>query len=192
MNLKKKSSYTPVDCLPVEIFKSIAHIISPHLSEIVNLSFTQGIFPSSLKIAKIVPIFKDGDRTEVNNYRPISILPIFSKTFEKIIFKRVYSFSDHFSILHKDQFGFRNNRSTSQAIIGHLQYLYDNIDNDNVVFSMFLDFRKAFDTVDIDILLLKLHYYGIRGIPLSLFKSYLSGRMQYTTIQGASSEQLSN
>ena len=137
---------------------------------------------------KIVPIFKDGERSEINHYRPISILPIFSKIFERIIHKRVYNYCEFFDILHPSQYGFRKNRSTSQAIIDHLQYLYNNIDNDNVVFSMFLDFRKAFDTVDIDVLLSKLHFYGIRGVELSLFKSYLTGRKQYTSIQGVNSE----
>ena len=186
-NFKNKSTNT-INCLPVKILKEISHIICLPLSILINKSICNGIFPASFKLARVVPIFKAGNINNMENYRPISGLHVFSKIIEKIIHKRLYSFLETFQILKNDQFGFRSNKSTSQAIIKHLQYLYNEIDTGNIVFSIFLDFKKAFDSVDTKILLDKLKFYGVRGIAHSWFESYLTDRSQFTCVNGTNSQ----
>ena len=184
-SLKNKSS--SIDEFSTKILKSISHIINHPLSDIINSSFSSQCFPNSLKLARVIPIFKDGDKSKVNNYRPISILPILSKIFEKVAYKQLYTYLENNSILNPNQFGFRSGKSTTQAILNLMQYLYTNIDSNKIIFSMFLDFRKAFDSVDHKILLSKLNCYGIRGEALDWFRSYLSDRKQYVHINNASS-----
>ena len=186
--LNNKSS--DIHSLPIFVLKKISHIICFPLSRIINIYLFRGEFPSSLKVGRLVPVFKNGDKESINNYRPISILPALSKVFEKVIHKRLYNYLISEEILTEDQFGFRSKRSTSQAITSHLQYLYDNIDKGDLVFSIFLDFRKAFDSVSIEILLEKLEYYGIRGVALDFFRSYLCGRQQFTRINDNLSSKL--
>ena len=128
------------------------------------------MFPRSLKIAKVVPIHKSGAKTDLSNYRPISILPPLSKIFEKIVFKQIFSFFDKYSLLNQNQYGFRPKRSTIQAVLDNLNYIYENLDNDYTVISLYLDFSKAFDCIDHSILLHKLYQYGIRGLPNDFFK----------------------
>ena len=123
-----------------------------------------------MKIARVVPIFKSGDPSDANNYRPISVLPTMSKVIEKIVHEQLYKYICLRSILFAKQYGFCSKMSTVQAIIDQTQYLYDTIDAGNVVFSLFLDFRKVFDTVNHEILLSKLNFYGIRGKALALVR----------------------
>ena len=176
--------------LPIKILKSVNDIISPALSIIINSSFSSGIFPDVLKYAKVTPIKKPGNSTNISNYRPISILPPISKIFEKIIHKQLYSYLENNQILYKDQFGFRTNRSTTQAILNFVQNLYDSLDKNHIVLSIFLDFKKAFDCVNHKILLSKLEFYGVRGVALAWFESYLSNRKQSTIIGNTESNLL--
>ena len=185
-NLKNKSCH--MESIPNIVIKTIGYIISPILSVLINKSLSAGIFPQNFKLAKIVPIFKAGSRSIVSNYRPISILSTFSKIYERVAYNQLYNYIISKNILTKCQYGFIRGKSTNEAIIDHMSFLYDNIDQDNLVFSLFLDFKKAFDCVDHHILLSKLEFYGIRGIPLDWFKSYLSNRSQYVSINGTSSE----
>ena len=186
LSLKNKSC--EISVVPVVVLKRLAPIISPIIACIINKSFSCGIFPDSLKIAKVIPIPKTGDRSDVSNYRPISILPTISKVFEKAAYAQLYDYFSINNILSCDQYGFRRCRSTIQAIVQQVQFLYDNMDGGNSVFSLFLDFKKAFDTVDHSILLSKLHYYGIRGITHSWFKSYLTNRKQFTSVGNSDSK----
>ena len=178
--LKNKKSH--VNVIPVSVFKYISNIISPIISNIINKSIQSSHFPDELKNARVTPIFKSGEKYKANNYRPISVLPTLSKIFEKFIYHQLYKYLEINNILYVHQYGFRNKMSTNQAIVNHLQYLYDNLDSGNTIFSLFLDFRKAFDTVSHQILLSKLNSYGIRGAALDFFNSYLTNRKQVTFI----------
>ena len=136
-------------------------------------------------MAEIIPIYKKGDINKATNYRPIALLSQFNKLMEKIIFFRLYSYLEKKQLLNDNQFGFRPNFSTASAISSLYDKLIKNIDNDLFSCCVFLDFSKAFDTVNHKIFLWKLHnYFGIRGTCLNLFESYLSNRYQYTNILG--------
>ena len=157
---------------------TLSHIISI----LFNKSVNQGIFPDELKNAKVIPIHKDDSIFEVSNYRPISLLPIFSKIFEKLMYARIIGFINKNNILYKNQFGFQKNMSTELAVNALLNNIINALDNKERGLCIFLDFAKAFDTVNHDILLSKLEYYGIRGLALDWFKSYLHNRMQCTEV----------
>ena len=160
-SLKNKSSN--LNTVPVKILKSICEIISPCLTNIINRSLTTSVFPDRLKKARVTPIPKEGDKCNLSNFRPISVLSVFSKVFEKVAYTQLYDYLENNSILHKQQYGFRAKKSTIQAFLHFLQYLYKHIDSGNIVFSLFLDFRKAFDCVNHEILLSKLNTCGVRG-----------------------------
>ena len=127
----------------------------------------------------MIPLFKSGERSDFKNYRPISILPFLSKVFEKVVLKQLCSYFENKQILCPEQFGFRRGRSTLQSCVSLMQYLYNALDDGNNVLSIFLDFNKAFDSVEHGILLRKLSHYGIRGFVHDWVKSYLTNRKQY-------------
>ena len=158
-------------------------LIKP-LTHICNLSLTQGIFPSQLKIANVIPLYKSDDPMLFNNYRPVSVLCVLPKVFEKIMYNRVSAFLEIFKILHDNQYGFRKKSSTHLALLSFIDKVIQAIEKGEYAIGIFLDYSKAFDTVDHDILLDKLDHYGIRGCALSWFKSYLSCRTQYVTYNG--------
>lgn len=184
----KNKNKSDVNSIPTIVLKHLCDIVSPVLAHIINISLATGVFPQSQKIAKVTPIFKEGEKVNLGNHRPISILPDISKIFEKVVHRQLYNYLKHFNILYEGQFGFRQGVSTSQAIQNMLQYAYKELDSDNYVFSLFLDFRKAFDCVDHQILLSKLSHIGIRGLPFDWFKSYLCDRYQYVKIGDSISE----
>ena len=158
------------------------------LTLLFNKSIDQGIFPNALKLSKIVPIHKGDSIFEMSNYRPISLLPIFSKILEKLMYSRVIDFITKYNILYTNQFGFQKNMSTEYAINSLLQNIVTCLNQDETGFCILLDFAKAFDTVNHEILLDKLHYYGIRGTALKWFQSYLKDRMQCTEIGNTQSD----
>ena len=139
--------------------------------KLFNQCMEEGIFPDVLKIACIVPLYKGGEKNESTNYRPISLLPLFGKIFEKIIESRLVKFFDKKKIITPHQFGFRKYYSTELAVTEIQNMLLKNLDENKVTCTIFLDLAKAFDTVDHGILLLKLEKYGIRGQALTLLKS---------------------
>ena len=149
------------------------------------------MFPSELKLAKVVPIFKAGASNKITNYRPISVLSFFSKVFEKIIYNHLIDFMNHNDILYGYQFGFRKGHSTQQAIITLVNKIISCLDNGDLVIGVFLDLKKAFDTVDHKILLKILYTYGVRDVALKLLESYLSDRYQYVVYDNQKSETLS-
>ena len=134
------------------------------LTHCINMSIVQGDFPDTLKIAKVIPIYKGDDEQMVQNYRPISILPFFSKIYEKIIYNHIINFLTINCILYDKQFGFRKGHATNHAIITLVDKVTRVLDTGKVVVGVYLDLRKAFDTVPHTPLLDKLHRMGIRGI----------------------------
>ena len=162
-------------------------IIQTHLLYLVNQSLVQGIFPDELKVANITPVFKANDSSKFNNYRPISVLSILSKIFEKAMYNRLIEFLENLKILYEKQFGFRKKHSTYMALMILIDKLIKCIENGEYVVGVFLDFSKAFDTVDHSILLRKLFHYGIRGTAYNWFESYLSNRKQCVSYNGVKS-----
>ena len=154
------------DELKPSIIKTVKDSIKIPLAHIGNLSFDTGIFPVELKIAKIVPIFKSGDECTFTNYGPISVLPIFSKIMERLMYDRLISYMLKHSILFEYQFGFQKGKSTHMALITLVDRITEALDNGDYVVGVFLDFSKAFDTVDHAILLDKMSIYGVRTIAL--------------------------
>ena len=175
--------------IPITVIKATNTIISPILTKLYNKCFITGTFPDVLKIGKITPIHKKGNREHLENYRPISTLPIFGKIFEKIIYKRLYNFLISQNILSKYQFGFRKGHSTSHALNYSINTIKEANNSKKHVIGVFIDLSKAFDTIDHNIMSQKLFNCGIRGIAHDLLTSYLTNRRQYTTVLGQESEQ---
>ena len=150
-------------------------------------SLSEGIFPECFKTAKIINIFKPGNSNSIANYRPISMVPFLSKMFEKLMCARLDSYLKSNNILCINQFGFRKNSHTSDAIIEFLDYVYSSLDEKQSNIAVYLDFSRAFDTVKHEILMSRLQHNGIRGVMLNWFKSYLSNRKQYVSVKNSSS-----
>ena len=157
-------------------------------SSVLNASMINGIFPEQLKFAKVCPIHKSGSKTDVANYRPISLLPVFSKVFEKALHSRLLVFLEKNNTLYKHQFGFRKQHSCEHALLAAQHTILHALDKKQIAMLLLIDFSKAFDMVDHQILLNKLEHYGIRGIAVKLFESYLKGRQQSVTINNAKSD----
>ena len=180
---KLKTDKSPgIDEIPPKLVKASANFLLYPLSCVFNLSFKQGIVPDPLKIAKVVPIYKKGQKSLTSNYRPISLLSIFNKILEKLMCKRLCSFLIKENILYKYQFGFRQNHSTTLALIEIIDNIQTELDKGNSVIGTYLDLSKAFDTVNHSILIEKLEHYGIRGNVKNWFKNYLSNRKQVTFV----------
>lgn len=175
---------------PIRVIKKLSHILSPALAIQYNKLISEGIFPTILKLGKITPIFKKDNEELLENYRPVSTLPIFGKIFEKIIYRRLYSFLVSQGILHESQFGFRKSHSTSHALNYSIFHIQEALKKGLHVLGIFIDLSKAFDTIDHKILLKKLEIYGIRGIPLKLMESYLSNREQCVSVLDELSDRL--
>jgi hypothetical protein len=175
---------------PITVIKKTSHIISPKLALHFNHLMKIGKFPDKLKLGKITPIYKKDNEQLLENYRPISTLPVFGKLFEKIIYSRLYSFFVSQGLLHEKQFGFRKSHSTSHALNYSISQIKKGMKEGNHVLGIFIDLSKAFDTIDHNILLEKLECYGIRGNTHSLLASYLSDRKQYVNALGESSDEL--
>ena len=184
-SLSNKS--TGIHSIPLNLLIIIMDIIIIPLCLILNMSLSTGTYPDKLKIVKVIPIHKGGCTQDLNNFRPISLLSIFDKIIEKIIHSKLYMFLEANNILFNQQFWFRKNNSTTYALIQITERIKESIDNGKFGCGLFIDLRKAFDTVNHEILLLKLEHYGIRGILLDWFKSYLSNRKQFVCINGISS-----
>lgn len=180
-SLKNKRS-CGYDDIPVKVIKSSLEIIIKPLVYILNLMIESGSFPQELKLAKVKPLFKKGNKSNKNNYRAISLLPSFSKIFEKIIYHRLLNFLNKYNLLNKDQYGFQKQKSTTHAVYKVLKEIWESLNNKTPCIGLFLDMSKAFDCVRHDILLQKLENLGVRGLALKLIQSYLTDRKQFTVI----------
>ncbi len=184
------STAVGVDGISPRILKCALKPISILISKLVNKSLNSGIFPDELKVARVSPIFKSGDRTDPGNYRPISVLPTVSKIFERVVHSQLSNYLDMYQLLSNGQFGFRRHHSTETCCLAMLDKIYKKLDQGCLGGVVFLDLKKAFDTVNHTVLLRKLSSLGVSDPCLAWFASYLSNRRQTTKVEDAcSSEQ---
>ena len=188
-SLASKDS-TGHDGISLKLLKFLSPVLTKPLSLIINQSLVSGIFPTKLKIAKVLPFFKKDDVTLMDNYRPISLLTSISKLFEKVVFEQLYDYFQNNHLFYSSQYGFRKLHSTEFAALELIDKTLKDIDERNISLAVFMDLSKAFDTLDHQILLKKLNYYGIVGNALAWFSSYLTGRQQYVELDGVSSSLL--
>ena len=177
--------------IPNNILHLIKDIIADPLSKLTNHSFENGIYFQSLKSSKAIPFYKEkGSTQDCSNYRPISLLSNINKIIEKIMYERLYDFLCIHNCIYENQFGFRSKHSTTHALIGLTEHIREALDNNSISCGVFIDLQKAFDTVDHEILLKKLEHYGIHGTANDWFKSYLTNRKQFVSINGYDSEEV--
>ena len=184
MSLNKASG---VDKISAAVLKLIATYVTSPLTYVLNLCVDKGYWPISLKKSEIIPIFKGGDKHDMTNYRPISLISNIAKIFERLIYNRLVNFFEKNNILANNQFGFIGKRGTNDALIKVSEFIYENIDKSKPTLATFLDFKKAFDTVNHDILIHRLRSYGVRGLALDLIISYLNDRTQSVRLKNISS-----
>ncbi len=170
-SINKKST----DCTDIDmtLIKNIIDTIIIPFTYICSQSLSTGIFPRQMKTAKVIPIFKNGDRHQFSNYRPISLLSQFSKILEKLFVVRLDKFIEKHNLLSDHQYGFRANRSTSLAVMKLVEQISMATDNKEYTVGVFIDLSKAFDTIDHQLLLKKMERYGVRRIALEWLKSCL-------------------
>jgi hypothetical protein len=155
----QSKSCTDLEGIPMKVLKLAALEIGLPLSHICNLSLSTGVFPSSMKAGKVIPVHKAGDKTLCDNYRPIAPLNILSTIFEKAVANRLVDHLDFNKIIDPNQCGFQRSRSTEHNLLQVVNYISNELNNDNYCVGVFLDLRKAFDTVSYDILLKKSAHY---------------------------------
>lgn len=182
-----KTSLDP-DGLDMSTIKELFPAIVMPFLHICNLSLSSGIFPDFMKIAKVIPLFKAGKKDSVSNYRPVSLLPQFSKILEKVYYRRLEEFLDKGNTISDCQYGFRKKCSTSLALIDFTDNIVSAMDRNEYTLGVFIDLKKAFDTVNHDILLKKLYHVGVRGIAYDWLASYLSSRKQFVYYNGSKSD----
>lgn len=180
-NLKNSLS-TGWDGISSSFLKFAVDTLALPITIICNLCFRTGTFPDALKRSVVIPIHKSGDRDCISNYRPISLLPAIAKVIEKIINKRLKSYLEKNNLLSTNQHGFREGKSTEDALLQLTNYIVDKLDRNKRAIGIFLDLQKAFDTVSVPILIKKMENIGIRGLPLQLLTDYLKNRKQAVRI----------
>ena len=182
-NLKcsKSAGY---DKVSVKLVRDAAGILCKPLAAIFNSSFEMGIFPDMWKIARVTSIFKSGSKNDMGNYRPISVLSVFSRLLEKLGHDQVSNYLKVHKKFSKCQHAFLKMHSTLTPLLNVTDAWFSNIDKRKINISVFLDLKEAFDTVDHGILLSKLTKYGVVGTPLRWFTSYLTNRKQYCQVNG--------
>jgi hypothetical protein len=187
--INTKSS-TGHDGISTKLLKFLYPVLYKPLIIIINQSLLTGIFPEKLKTAKVIPLFKSGDKAQMNNYRPISLLPAISKLIEKVVYDQLYKYFTENNLFYDSQYGFREAHSTELAVNELTDRILNQIDQNKLPFAVFMDLSKAFDTLDHTILLGKLRYYGVNGTALTWFSNYLSNRTQFVEINDVKSDVL--
>ena len=190
INSLKTKSTCGFDRMSNKLLKNLIDELVEPLTLIINQVFMTGIFPDQLKIAKVLPIYKKGDIHYFENYRPISILPSVSKVIERVIHNQLHEHFTKHKLYYDSQYGFRSSHSTELAALELIDKVISRLDNNEIPINIYLDLSKAFDTLDHNILLHKLSYYGIQNTALKVFESYLSNRKQYIDIKDNQSEKL--
>ena len=188
----KPRKATGIDGIPSRLLKDGADALATPLSAIFNLSIQQNVIPAEWKKAKVTPLHKSGAKDNPQNYRPISVLPVVSNVLERLIHKQLASYFDEHGLLCMSQSGFRRKHSPETAVTYFADEILMNMDKGEVTGSVFIDLAKAFDTVDHEILISKLKYYGVCDESLPWFENYLSRRKQLVCIDSQSSEELEN
>ena len=162
--------------------KAVKHEIVKPLTFIINQSLKTETFLDRLKVARVRPLFKKGDNQLITNYRPISILPSLSKLFEKVMHMQLTYYLESKTLMTTTQYGYRSGHSTELASLELVDRTYGHLENNDISRAVFCNLSKAFECLSHLILLDKLEYYGISGIPLQLIKSYLQNRIQFVQI----------
>ena len=188
LNKLSKSKAKDLDKISARLIRECADLICISICKIFNCSLTTGIFPDDWKCDKVTPLFKQGSSSDMNNYRPISVISVVAKGFGRITCDQVYAYLSEHSISWKSQPGFRSIHSTVTALLEGTDSLTFVIDRGNVNSVVFLDLKKAFDTVDHTILLSKLSTYGVQENAYSWFRSYLENRTQICSVSGSLSK----
>ena len=170
------------DGLSMKLLKKLKRNLSGPISLLTNQSLITGTFPDQFKLAKVLPLLKKANDFTTNNFRPISLLPAISKILEKAVFNQLYDYFSENNLFYDSQYGYRKKHSTETACLELVDKIYQNLDNNRLPITFFLDLSKAFDTLNHSILLRKLQYYGVSASALSWFKSYLANRKQYVQI----------
>lgn len=183
------SKATGLDNISNRILKIAAPVIYQQLTDIFNLSIKLNVFPTDWKKAKVLPVFKSGERDDPGNYRPISVLPTIVRLFERLIYNQFYSYLVNQKLLNPRQSGFRTLHSTVTALLDLNNDWCFNIDRGMINGVILIDLKKAFDTVDHELVLKKLRCFGVLPESLEWFKSYLSSRTQQCYVNGVISEQ---
>lgn len=181
-SLKPKTS-SGMDQISAKLIKTCKDELIKPLTTIINKSLQQGEFPTLLKIAKVYPKLKNGARSDLKNYRPISLISTFSKIYEKIVLNRLLPYLTEHKLLTPQQHGFLKGKSTTTALTQVTEHIIDQLDKGHIATSLFLDFSKAFDCLNHNQLLKKMESLGIKGKTWQWFSSYLSGRQQFVEIQ---------
>ena len=154
---------TGPDMIPAKLLKMVAPAISTSLTKLFNYSLSQGVFPSEWKQANVTPVPKSGDRHMVNNYRPISVIPVIAKVFESMVHGQLYEYLGRNKIMSEEQAGFRPNRSTQDALLRAIDDWKSALDSGQTVAAVMIDLSKAYDSINHNLLLKKLHVYGVQG-----------------------------
>jgi len=176
----RTSNSVGLDEISIKIIKENSYYLSIPLSLLINRSISEGHYPSHFKTAKVIPVFKKGSKKELTNYRPIALLSNLSKIFEKLVYLRLTNYFNENDLLYKYQFGFRKHCSTTHSLMSINDLIVNTLEAKQKILGIFLDLSKAFDTVNIEILIEKLNYYGVFDKELLLLKSFLSNRKQIT------------
>ena len=176
---------TGIDKIPAKIIRIAAPVIAESLTKSsINTAIFSETVPFDWKVARVIPLRKSGSRNVSNNYRPVSILSVISKVFEKLLYEQLYDYFVSNNLLSDCQFGFRQFHSTASTLLDSTNEWFINMDRGKINIAVFLDLQKAFDTINHDILLKKLERYGMGSPVLNLLRNYLTDRTQMCSVNG--------